>query len=146
MDIAGYELRTDRAYQPDYGCWVQAHDNRLTVGLDALTQDSYGDLVVLQLAPTGTRLEAGGELGSLEAGKFVGALRCPVAGRIVAVNADALENPGLVNREPYDRGWLVVVEVANPAAAMSGLLQGAEARTIFEERVRRFQREGVLAD
>ncbi|MHB8621412.1 MAG: glycine cleavage system protein H [Chloroflexota bacterium] len=146
LRVSDYEIPLDRSYHPESGCWVQAHDGRLTVGLDALTLTSYGDLVYLDLPPVGARLGRGEAFGSLEAGKFVGSLRCPVAGRVLAVNQDALVDPGLVNRDPYGQGWLLVLEVADPAGEIAALVQGEAIRGVFEERVQRYEREGILGE
>jgi glycine cleavage system H protein len=144
LEVSGYELRLDRSYDPETHLWVrQTADDRLRVGLDALTADTYGALAQLEMAAIGTPIGRGEAFGSLEAAKFVGPLTSPISGLIADVNEAVLADPDLVLREPYDGGWLV--EFAETILA-PGLLTGADAATWYAGEVAGYREKGLLAE
>jgi glycine cleavage system H protein len=143
-EVSGYELRLDRRYDPQTHLWVlEMPWGHVRVGLDALTTDTYGALAQLEMAAVGTPVGRGEPFGSLEAAKFVGPLIAPVSGVVAAVNGEALANPELVLREPYDDGWLA--EFAE-AGSTPGLLTGEDARTWFAAEVADYREKGLLAE
>lgn len=85
------------------------------IGVSDFAQDQLGDLTFVELPEAGAALEKGGEFGSLESIKSVSSLYSPVDGKVVAVNTALADDPGLVNSDPYGAGWLIEVELANPA-------------------------------
>ncbi len=142
-----YRLRLDRRYHPDDHTWALRDEEGLVrVGLDDLGQATSGDLAQIVLRPVGERVRRGDELGTLEAQKYVGPLRAPVAGEIVARNEAALRDPRLVNEHPYDGGWLVLLRsTAETDADLAGLVGPEEATAWFERKVEAYRRQGVLA-
>ncbi|MGA8041459.1 MAG: hypothetical protein WCA37_01520, partial [Terracidiphilus sp.] len=62
---------------------------------------------------TDTTVDQFGELGSLESAKAVFEIIAPASGTVVAINAEAVANPGLINEDPYGRGWLVEMRLSN---------------------------------
>lgn len=101
----------------------------MRVGIDDFARKLLGLSVGVVLPSTGTRL-AEGEPGwqvRLADGSTIPMLS-PVAGEVMTVNPEVLLQPALMNDEPYDRGWLMKVRVANPVAAKRNLLSGNLAR------------------
>lgn len=86
--------------------WLKREEETLTVGLTDYGQYTRGDILYLSLPEAGTQVKAGEAVGSLETGKWVGRFYTPQTGEIRAVNAEVLENPRLINQEPYGQGWL----------------------------------------
>lgn len=141
-----YRVPTDRLYEPQTHLWVQRRGDVVRVGMDELGQETTGDLAYLQLAAPGTRLERGDELGSIEAGKFVGAIASPISGTVSAINQTVLDNPRLVNVDPLEAGWLVEIV---PAAdeTLANLVGEPEAiQRWFAQRVREYREKGILAE
>lgn len=144
LEFGGYALRLDRRYDPDTHLWVlDVADQRVRVGLDALTADTYGALAQLALSAVGTRVVRGEPFGSLEAAKFVGPLTAPVSGVLAAVNTEVLADPELVLHDPYDRGWLTEFTEVGLAPE---LVFGEEAHAWFVREVAEYRDKGLVAE
>lgn len=81
------------------------------IGVTDVAADALGDVVYLELPEVGATVEAGAVVGEIESTKSVSELYSPVSGTITEVNTDAVENPEIVNKDPYGKGWLFKVEV-----------------------------------
>ena len=98
--------------------WVLPLDNgNLRVGITDFAQDALGDVVFVALPEVGAAASAGDAIGEVESTKSVSEIYAPVAGTVVARN-DAVETaPETVNADPYEGGWLFVIEPTDPEAA-----------------------------
>jgi len=85
------------------------------MGLTDYAQDQLGDLVFLDLPATGTQVEQSKKIGEIESVKAVSDLFSPISGRVLEVNQAAIDEPQLVNQDPYGAGWLVRLELSNRA-------------------------------
>lgn len=94
--------------------WVRVEGNLATVGLTFHAQSELGDIVYLELPEVGKEVKAGSEFGVVESVKAASDIYAPVSGKVVAVNDAVTSEPSLVNRDPYDAGWLVKVELSDP--------------------------------
>ncbi|MCG7632909.1 glycine cleavage system protein GcvH [Gordonia McavH-238-E] len=106
---------------PDDRCYTDEHewvlvapgaalpDEPVRVGITSVAADSLGELVFVELPEVGTTLVAGESCGEVESTKTVSELYPPVSGRVSALNAAAVENPGLITADPYGEGWLFAV-------------------------------------
>ena len=92
--------------------WVD-ESSPVKVGLSAVAVDALGDVVYLDLPEAGSTVTAGGVCGEVESTKSVSELFAPVSGTVVDVNAAVVDEPGLVNSDPYGDGWLFTVEVTD---------------------------------
>lgn len=92
--------------------WLSLDGDVATVGVTDFAQDSLGDIVYVQLPEVGDLITAGEPCGEIESTKSVSELYAPVTGEIVEVNDTAVETPELVNSDPYGKGWLFRVRVA----------------------------------
>ena len=107
--------------------WVRLEDDgkTATIGITDFAQGELGDIVFVELEPVGTELGADDVFGTVEAVKTVSELYMPVAGTIAAHN-DALEAaPETVNEDPYGDGWMLQIELADPAE-LENLLTAAQ--------------------
>jgi glycine cleavage system H protein len=84
------------------------------VGITDFATNALGDVVFLQLPEAGSLVTAGEPCGEIESTKSVSTLYSPVTGRVAAVNQAAVDNPELVNADPYGDGWLFEVAEAEP--------------------------------
>ena len=105
--------------------WVKVDGNIATVGITDFAQSQLGDIVFVDIQTEGEDLEAGELFGNIEAVKTVADALMPVSGKVIEVNADLEGEPEAVNSDPYGKGWMVKVEMSNPAE-VDGLLD-AEA-------------------
>lgn len=100
---------TDLKYTAEHE-WVSP-GSPATVGLTAHAADALGDVVYLELPAVGDRVTAGAVCGEVESTKSVSEVYSPVTGTVVEVNEAAVDDPSLVNSDPYGEGWLFRVEV-----------------------------------
>jgi glycine cleavage system H protein len=94
--------------------WVRVEGERAVIGLTDYAQQELGAISILELPEEGDDLEQDDSFGSVEARKTVAELYAPVSGPVLEVNKEVLDAPTLVNDDPYDDGWLVVVEIVTP--------------------------------
>lgn len=104
--------------------WVKEEDDYLTIGITDHAQTMLGDLVYVELPELETSLESGQECAVVESVKAAADIYCPISGEVVEVNEAVIENPQLVNEDPYGKGWLLRVRPHDKA--MTGLLSAAE--------------------
>ena len=100
--------------------WLAIADGVATIGVTDFAAEKLGDVVFLELPAVGTEIAAGAVVGEIESTKSVGELYAPVSGTVVEINGAAVDDPSLVNAEPFEGGWLIKVSVAEDAA--DGLL------------------------
>lgn len=89
--------------------WLQVEDGVATVGLTDFAQDALGDIVFVNLPQPGDEVNAGEALGDVESVKAVSDVISPVSGVVLEVNEELVDNPALVNEDPYG-AWLIKVE------------------------------------
>lgn len=97
--------------------WLRVEQDGKTavIGITDFAQSELGDIVFIELEPEGTEVDAESVFGTVEAVKTVSELFAPVAGTIVAINSDLDSTPEAVNDDPYGEGWMVKMEMSNPA-------------------------------
>jgi glycine cleavage system H protein len=97
--------------------WVKLDGDVATVGITEYAQASLGDIVYVELPRIGATLEQFAGIGVVESVKAVSDIFTPVGGEVIAIN-DAIEaDPALVNRSPYDGGWLYKVKLGDVSQA-----------------------------
>ena len=94
--------------------WVRIDGDRAVVGITDYAQEELGSVSTVELPEVGDELEQDDSFGSIEARKTVADLYAPVGGIVVEVNEELGQAPELVNDDPYDAGWLIVVRMNDP--------------------------------
>jgi len=84
-----------------------------TIGITDVAADALGDIVYLELPAVGQELVAGAVVGEIESTKSVSELFSPVSGTVVEINQSAVDDPSVVNSDPYGTGWLLKVDVTS---------------------------------
>lgn len=90
-----------------------------TVGVSAIAADALGDVVYVSLPEVGDTVTAGESCGEVESTKSVSDLYAPVSGEVTEINQDAVDNPGVLNEDPYGAGWLFKVAIAAEGPLLS---------------------------
>ena len=104
--------------------WVRVSGIQATVGISHFAQDSLGDIVFIDMPKPGDVVKAGQQIGEVESTKTTSTIYTPVSGTIAKVNSDLKDHPEVVNSDPYGKGWMVKLEVAN-VADIDGLMDAA---------------------
>ncbi|MBR9981995.1 MAG: glycine cleavage system protein GcvH [Desulfatitalea sp.] len=113
-DIEELHFPEDIRYSQDHE-WARPEGDLFVVGISDYAQDQLGDIVFVELPATGRTLTEGEDFGSVESVKAVSELLAPLAGEVVAVNAELEDQPEMVNSQPYKGGWMMKIKPANGA-------------------------------
>ena len=113
----------DRKYSESHE-WHKLEGDTLTLGISRFAVDALTDVTYVQMKKVGTTFKPGDIVGEVESVKTTSDIYCFVAGTITEVNAALNDNPGLINEDPYTKGWLITVKVSDPAG-LSKLMDAA---------------------
>lgn len=143
--ILGFEFPSERFYESREHLWAKIDAaNHVILGIDQLGLQSLGDLAYVSLEPVGTRLTRGESFGTLEAAKMTTDVVSPVTGILIDRNEKVVRDPLLVNRAPYTKGWLVVIEPESWASESVGFVSGPAVAHWAALEVERYRNEGLI--
>ena len=111
--------------------WAVKDGDAIRVGITHYAQDSLGDIVYVDLPSPGTTVTADQPFGEVESTKSVSDLFSPVSGTILERNGALEDAPELVNQDPYDKGWMVLIEPSD-ASQFDGLLSAEQYKGLIE--------------
>jgi len=94
--------------------WIRREGNRAVVGITDFAQEALGAIASVELPEEGDEVEQEDSMGSIEARKTVAELYAPLSGSVSEVNHELLDNPALINDDPYDAGWLLEIVIDDP--------------------------------
>lgn len=95
--------------------WIRVEGDVAYVGITDYAQSELGEIVFLDINTEGETLAQNEVFGSVEAVKTVSDLNMPVAGEVLEINEAINDQPELVNNDPYGEGWMIKINVADPA-------------------------------
>ena len=110
--------------------WVKVEGNKATIGITDFAQGELGDIVYVDISTVGQDVPEHQVFGTVEAVKTVSDLFMPVNGKVLEVNKELDGSPEKVNSDPYGDGWMIKMEMKNPADA-SKLLSAAQYRELI---------------
>ncbi len=111
--------------------WVRVEGNIAYIGITEFAQSELGDIVFVELPEVGTELTRDESFGSVESVKTVSDIYAPVSGKVIRVNQELADSPEWVNQSPYEKAWMVAVEMSDPSEL--DLLLSADE---YEEHIR----------
>ena len=111
--------------------WIRVEGETAIVGITDFAQGELGDVVFVEIETEGETLEKGETFGTVEAVKTVSDLFMPVGGEIVEVNPVLADEPELVNKDPYNKGWMIKVKITD-TAELGGLLSADDYQKMLE--------------
>ncbi len=130
-----FRVATDRLYTA-LGLWAQAQANqRVRVGLADYLQQSSGDVAFASVKPVGTRLAVGAPFAEIETIKTMVELLSPASGTVREANAALSLTPEVINQDPYEKGWLAVIEATDWEADRARLLEPAAYFSLLQSQV-----------
>ena len=112
----------DRKYSQTHE-WFKAEGNVVTVGITQFAADELTDITFVDLPKVGAPVESGSHFGEVESVKATSELYSAVSGKVVAVNERLADEPGLLNTDPLDAGWMLKLECRD-LAPLAKLLDG----------------------
>jgi glycine cleavage system H lipoate-binding protein len=128
-----FDLPEGLYFHPGHAWVLPEGEDVMRVGMDDFSQKLLGKASGFVFPEVGARLLPGERGWQVQVDGHAIPMLSPVGGEVVAVNPDLLASPGLMNVDPYDRGWLMKVRVPNPAATSRNLLSGKLARAWMDE-------------
>ncbi|MGD9690290.1 MAG: glycine cleavage system protein GcvH [Phycisphaerales bacterium] len=114
----------DRQYSATHE-WHKVEGDVVTLGITRHAVDALTDVTYVSMKPKGTKIAAGGGVGEVESVKTTSDIYSAVAGEIIDVNSALADNPGLLNTDPYEKGWLIKVRVSD-RSGLSSLMDAAK--------------------
>ncbi len=123
-------IPADLKYTQDHE-WIRVEGDIATVGVTDFAQGELGDIVFVEIETEGEELDKGETFGTVEAVKTVSDLFMPVGGEVAEVNEGLLDEPELVNKDPYEKGWMIKIKIA-AAAELEGLISAEEYQKLLE--------------
>lgn len=107
-------IPADLKYTQDHE-WVRVEGEIAVVGVTDFAQGELGDVVFVEIETEGEELDKGETFGTVEAVKTVSDLFMPVGGEVAEFNEELADEPELVNKDPYGKGWMVKIKIADSA-------------------------------
>ncbi len=105
-------IPADLKYTKDHE-WLKLDGNVATVGITDFAQNELGDVVFVEVETEGETLDKEETFGTIEAVKTVSDMFMPIGGEVVEFNSALEDNPELINTDPYEKGWIIKISVAN---------------------------------
>jgi glycine cleavage system H protein len=144
VEIKGYNMPDDLYYHAEHS-WARVDGNRVTVGMTDFFQKEAGDIVYIDLPDEEEEVSQGEVCGKIQSRKWIGKLVAPVSGEIVQINEDLEEETGLINTDPYGKGWILVLEASDLESELENLLQGDAVAEFIEKELKRAEEEKAKA-
>src|SRR5690606_8903920 len=129
--MATFQVPEENYYTKDHE-WAQVDENLVTVGITEFAQDSLGEIVYVELPENGQKVTQGEPFGVVESVKAVSDLLAPVSGTVVEVNESILEDPGMINDDAMNNGWLVRIEM-DSEKELANLMRAPEYRKLISK-------------
>lgn len=121
------EIREQLVYSDEHEWVLKVGGQTVRIGITDFAQSQLGDIVFVEFPEAGAAVTAGDSVGTVESVKTVSELYSPVTGTVTKVNESLVDQPELVNGEPYEGGWMIEVEVDGSLEEAFGKLLTADA-------------------
>ena len=122
----------DVRYHPAHD-WARVEGDEATLGITWFAQDSLGELVHFEPPEVGSTVSQGAACGEVESVKAVSDVIAPLSGEVLEVNQKAVDEPEVVNEDPYGEGWLVRIRLSDAAEAEALMDAAAYAAHVAEQ-------------
>jgi len=135
-EVRGCVLPLDLHYSVVDHTWVRVNDDQtVTVGMTDVAQNLAGALLHAKPKKVGTVRKKGKPLATVESSKWVGPVKSPVSGEVIAINEDLSSDATLVNRSPYKAGWIATMQPSDLDGELAEMFTGQEAVDKYRERI-----------
>ena len=121
--------------------WINVEDGTGTVGITEYAQSTLGDITFVELPNLEAEVEQFEPLTTLESVKSASDIFAPMSGRVIEINDELSEDPGLINRSCYEKGWIARIEISDMDES-SNLMTAAEYGSYLESLDREGEADG----
>jgi glycine cleavage system H protein len=121
MQVLDYDIPDDLYYSKDHE-WIRMEGKTAVIGITDYAQKSLHEIVYVETPKVNSKIEQFQSMGSVESVKSVSDIFAPVSGKITEINAELAESPELLNEDPYGKGWIARVQLANFDEDLKNLL------------------------
>ena len=143
-EIKGYNMPDDLYYHEEHS-WARVDGTKVTVGMTDFFQKEAGDVVFVDLPEEEDDVTQGEVCGKIQSRKWIGKLVAPVSGEIAELNEDLEEDTSLINTDPYDKGWILVIEASDLESDLDTLIHGDDVAPFIEKEIQRAEEEKAKA-
>jgi glycine cleavage system H protein len=134
--IGEYEIREGLYYTKEHE-WVKIENEKCRVGITDYAQKTLHEVVYVDLPNISRNLAKNEPFGTVESVKAVSEVYSPISGEIIERNEKLVNSPELVNEDPYEAGWIVVVKPSRLDDELKNLLSPADYAKFIGELVKK---------
>jgi glycine cleavage system H protein len=134
--VKGCNIPDDLFYNVENNVWARREDDgTVTIGMTVYAAALAGQIVSCTPKKVGRSVEQNKSAATVESGKWVGPVKAPVSGEVVAINETVTSSPGTINADPYGSGWMVKLKPANWDGDSAALVTGGAVAAAFEAKM-----------
>ena len=119
----------DLLYTKDHE-WIRIIDEIATIGVTDYAQGELGDIIFIEFPNKGVKYQSGDSIGTIEAVKTVADIYAPIDGEILEVNIDLEDEPYMINKDPYNKGW--IIKLCKISTDVSDLLKSSDYKDLIQ--------------
>ena len=135
-EVKGCRLPDGYLYHVAHNIWVQIEGDEATLGMTAYACEVAGEIVeIIANQKPGQTIKKDRSCATVESANWVGPILVPFASELLEINEALEESPGLINQDPYGRGWIARLKITDETFSPNELLQGDAAVAAFEEKM-----------
>lgn len=112
MQVLDYNIPDDLYYSKEHE-WIKVEGKTAVIGITDYAQKTLHEIVYVETPKVESRIEQFQSIGSVESVKSVSDIFAPVSGKVIETNAALAESPELLNEDPYGKGWIAKIQLAN---------------------------------
>ena len=135
VKVDDFEVVEGLYYSKDFE-WAHVEDGKVRIGVTEYAQKQLREIVFAELPSAGDEIKKNDPYGTVESVKAVSDLVAPLSGKIDKVNDEVVDQPELINDDPYNKGWLVVISPTNLKAELKQLMDFKKAVEWHKELVK----------
>ncbi|MFC2154540.1 glycine cleavage system protein GcvH [Candidatus Altiarchaeota archaeon] len=133
MKIDKYDMPEDLFYHKEH-VWAKIEGETAKVGVTDFTQQMAGEISYVQMPFDGDEVKKDDQVGTIETKKWTGNLYTPLSGTVKATNENLLDDPSIINSDPYGEGWIFELDLSDSKEAES-LMQGKDVEAWLKEEI-----------
>ena len=135
-DVRGCHLPDDLLYDVDNHIWVrELDDGKIKLGMTTIATAMAGQLVAFTPKKVGRTVKPGKSCGTVESGKWVGPAKSLAGGEVIEVNTELVSKPSTANEDPYEAGWMVIIQPDDWDSVKGSLLPGTDVAAAYEAKM-----------